>query len=68
MPGGESPDVLEELRGAGNTVLSHVLSLCPRAILKELGLQGKVSTNQISKKWDNLKRRFKVLLVKHTLV
>ncbi|XP_024911779.1 uncharacterized protein LOC103379726 isoform X4 [Cynoglossus semilaevis] len=32
-----------------------------RAILKELGLQGKVSTNQISKKWDNLKRRFKDL-------
>ncbi|KAF0040756.1 hypothetical protein F2P81_006654 [Scophthalmus maximus] len=30
-----------------------------RAILKELGLQGKVSTYQMAKKWDNLKRRYK---------
>uniref|UniRef100_A0A3Q2PW57 Uncharacterized LOC105929716 n=1 Tax=Fundulus heteroclitus TaxID=8078 RepID=A0A3Q2PW57_FUNHE len=32
-----------------------------RAILKELGLQGKVSTYQMAKKWDNLKRRYKDL-------
>lgn len=32
-----------------------------RAILKELGLQGKVSTHQLAKKWDNLKRRYKDL-------
>ncbi|KAM9376227.1 uncharacterized protein KZ484_008838 [Pholidichthys leucotaenia] len=32
-----------------------------KAILKELGLQGKVSTNQMAKKWDNLKRRYKDL-------
>uniref|UniRef100_A0A672I3L5 Myb/SANT-like DNA-binding domain-containing protein n=1 Tax=Salarias fasciatus TaxID=181472 RepID=A0A672I3L5_SALFA len=32
-----------------------------RAILKELGLQGKISTYQMAKKWDNLKRRYKDL-------
>ncbi|XP_037623910.1 uncharacterized protein LOC119487258 isoform X1 [Sebastes umbrosus] len=32
-----------------------------KAILKELGLQGKVSTYQMAKKWDNLKRRYKDL-------
>ncbi|KAM4618616.1 uncharacterized protein ACJ7VT_007973 isoform 2-T2 [Polymixia lowei] len=32
-----------------------------KAILKELGLLGKVSTYQMSKKWDNLKRRYKDL-------
>lgn len=32
-----------------------------KAILKELGLQGKISTYQMSKKWDNLKRRYKDL-------
>ncbi|XP_015258729.1 PREDICTED: uncharacterized protein LOC107103512 [Cyprinodon variegatus] len=32
-----------------------------RAILKELGLQGKVSTYQMAKKWDNLKRKYKDL-------
>lgn len=40
-----------------------VHGFCPvplRAILKELGLQGKVSTYQMAKKWDNLKRRYKV--------
>uniref|UniRef100_A0A674EE14 Uncharacterized LOC115152151 n=1 Tax=Salmo trutta TaxID=8032 RepID=A0A674EE14_SALTR len=32
-----------------------------KAILKELGLLGKVSTYQVAKKWDNLKRRYKDL-------
>ncbi|XP_028287433.1 uncharacterized protein LOC114452359 [Parambassis ranga] len=32
-----------------------------KAILKELGLQGKISTYQMAKKWDNLKRRYKDL-------
>uniref|UniRef100_A0AAV2L2D8 Myb/SANT-like DNA-binding domain-containing protein n=1 Tax=Knipowitschia caucasica TaxID=637954 RepID=A0AAV2L2D8_KNICA len=32
-----------------------------RAILVQLGLQGKVSTVQLAKKWDNLKRRYKDL-------
>ncbi|KAK7891773.1 hypothetical protein WMY93_023736 [Mugilogobius chulae] len=32
-----------------------------RAILVELGLQGRVSTVQLAKKWDNLKRRYKDL-------
>lgn len=31
-----------------------------RAILYELGLQGKLTTDQLAKKWDNLKRRYKV--------
>ncbi|XP_019729562.1 uncharacterized protein LOC109518260 isoform X2 [Hippocampus comes] len=32
-----------------------------RAVLHELGLQGKLSTEQLAKKWDNLKRRYKEL-------
>lgn len=36
----------------------HVISC--RAILHELGLQGKLTTEQLSKKWDNMKRRYKV--------
>ncbi|XP_051916141.1 uncharacterized protein LOC127597269 isoform X2 [Hippocampus zosterae] len=32
-----------------------------RAVLHELGLQGKMSTEQLAKKWDNLKRRYKEL-------
>lgn len=45
-------------------VCPGVDGVCPvshRAILKELGLQGKVSTYQMAKKWDNLKRRYKVV-------
>lgn len=47
---------MSEQRG----VPDSVSSLPVRAILKELGLQGKVSTYQMAKKWDNLKRRYKV--------
>lgn len=47
-----------------NTLLLCSLSL--RAILKELGLQGKVSTYQMAKKWDNLKRRYKVSCSSHS--
>jgi len=36
------------------------LVLFHRAILFELGLQGKLTTDQLAKKWDNLKRRYKV--------
>lgn len=37
------------------------MSVAPfRAILYELGLQGKLTTDQLAKKWDNLKRRYKV--------
>ncbi|KAK1887381.1 Reticulocyte-binding protein 2 like a [Dissostichus eleginoides] len=32
-----------------------------KAIIREIGLQGKVSTYQMAKKWDNLKRRYKDL-------
>lgn len=35
------------------------LFLC-RAIVKEMGLAGKLSADQVSKKWDNLKTKFKV--------
>lgn len=37
-----------------------VLVLSCRAILYELGLQEKLTTEQLAKKWDNLKRRYKV--------
>ena len=37
-----------------------------RAILYELGLQGKLTTDQLAKKWDNLKRRYKVIAHTHT--
>ncbi|XP_057712010.1 uncharacterized protein LOC130929093 isoform X3 [Corythoichthys intestinalis] len=30
-------------------------------LIKELGLQGKVSTQQVSKKWENLKKKYKEL-------
>lgn len=36
------------------------LCISYRAILYELGLQGKLTTDQLAKKWDNLKRRYKV--------
>ncbi|XP_077452217.1 uncharacterized protein LOC144071201 isoform X2 [Stigmatopora argus] len=32
-----------------------------RAIVKEMGLSGKVTADQVAKKWDNLKTRFKDL-------
>ncbi|XP_051916140.1 uncharacterized protein LOC127597269 isoform X1 [Hippocampus zosterae] len=32
-----------------------------KSIIQQLDLQGKVSTSQVAKKWDNLKRRFKDL-------
>ncbi|KAJ3596194.1 hypothetical protein NHX12_002603 [Muraenolepis orangiensis] len=41
--------------------LSYKTKAAWKAILKELGLLGKVSTYQMSKKWDNLKRRYKDL-------
>ncbi|KAJ8002975.1 hypothetical protein DPEC_G00164530 [Dallia pectoralis] len=39
----------------------HTAKPAWRAILNELGLQGKVTTDQLAKKWDNLKRRYKEL-------
>ncbi|XP_067090297.1 uncharacterized protein [Osmerus mordax] len=39
----------------------HTAKPAWRAILYELGLQGKVTTDQLAKKWDNLKRRYKEL-------
>ncbi|KAJ8245301.1 hypothetical protein GJAV_G00269330 [Gymnothorax javanicus] len=32
-----------------------------RAVIKELGLQGKVTSGQASKKWENLKKKYKEL-------
>lgn len=43
------------------------MSVVPfRAILYELGLQGKLTTDQLAKKWDNLKRRYKVVPAAYT--
>ncbi|XP_055789794.1 uncharacterized protein LOC129862310 isoform X1 [Salvelinus fontinalis] len=39
----------------------HTAKPAWRAILNELGLQGKLTTDQLAKKWDNLKRRYKEL-------
>uniref|UniRef100_I3KP93 Myb/SANT-like DNA-binding domain-containing protein n=1 Tax=Oreochromis niloticus TaxID=8128 RepID=I3KP93_ORENI len=55
---------LIELRAANESLFTgrrNTAKPAWRAILKELGLQGKVSTYQMAKKWDNLKRRYKDL-------
>ncbi|XP_026220682.1 uncharacterized protein LOC113165438 isoform X2 [Anabas testudineus] len=52
-----------KLRAANETLFTgrrNAAKAAWKAILKELGLQGKVSTYQMAKKWDNLKRRYKV--------
>lgn len=36
------------------------ISLCHRAILKELGLQREISASQARRKWENLKMKYKV--------
>lgn len=50
------------LKGAGFNPAQNKQNDCisDRAILYELGLQGKLTTDQLAKKWDNLKRRYKV--------
>lgn len=35
-----------------------------RGIVKEMGLTGKITPDQVSKKWDNLKTKFKVTTVR----
>ncbi|XP_026220684.1 uncharacterized protein LOC113165438 isoform X4 [Anabas testudineus] len=53
-----------KLRAANETLFTgrrNAAKAAWKAILKELGLQGKVSTYQMAKKWDNLKRRYKDL-------
>ncbi|XP_034734826.1 uncharacterized protein LOC117948966 [Etheostoma cragini] len=55
---------LIKLRAANETLFTgrrNAAKAAWKAILKELGLQGKVSTHQMAKKWDNLKRRYKDL-------
>lgn len=47
------------IKAAGKLNICSVDLFC-RAILFELGLQGKLTTDQLAKKWDNLKRRYKV--------
>lgn len=37
-------------------------SLLPRGIVKAMGLTGKITPDQVAKKWDNLKSKFKVTL------
>lgn len=34
-----------------------------RGIVKEMGLTGKITPDQVAKKWDNLKTKFKVTTV-----
>ncbi|CAL8260248.1 unnamed protein product [Merluccius merluccius] len=53
-----------KLRSANEALFTgrkHSAKPAWRAILFELGLQGKVTTEQLAKKWDNLKRRYKEL-------
>lgn len=60
----EDTQKLIKLRAANEALFTgrrNAAKAAWRAILGELGLQGKVSTNQLAKKWDNLKRRYKDL-------
>lgn len=50
-----------EQRRQGHLELCR-LSLLPRGIVKAMGLTGKISPDQVAKKWDNLKSKFKVTL------
>ncbi|XP_061628802.1 uncharacterized protein LOC133477741 [Phyllopteryx taeniolatus] len=55
---------LIKVRAANEAIFTgrkHSAKLAWRAVLDELGLQGKLSTEQLAKKWDNLKRRYKEL-------
>ncbi|XP_061532378.1 uncharacterized protein LOC133402528 isoform X2 [Phycodurus eques] len=55
---------LIKVRAANEAIFTgrkHSAKLAWRAVLHELGLQGKLSTEQLAKKWDNLKRRYKEL-------
>lgn len=36
------------------------MSLLLRGIVKAMGLTGKITPDQVAKKWDNLKSKFKV--------
>lgn len=38
----------------------HVSLFVHRGIVKEMGLTGKITPDQVAKKWDNLKTKFKV--------
>uniref|UniRef100_A0A087Y2I7 Myb/SANT-like DNA-binding domain-containing protein n=1 Tax=Poecilia formosa TaxID=48698 RepID=A0A087Y2I7_POEFO len=53
-----------KLRAANEALFTgrkHSAKPAWRAILFELGLQGRLTTEQLAKKWDNLKRRYKEL-------
>ncbi|XP_053741568.1 uncharacterized protein zgc:171459 [Synchiropus splendidus] len=55
-------EAMIKLRAANEALFTgkkHSAKPAWRAILHELGLQGKVTTEQLAKKWDNLKRRYK---------
>lgn len=44
--------------------LSSLILFCAiRTILEKMGLQGKVTPLQAKKKWDNLKKRYKVCVL-----
>ncbi|XP_077567417.1 uncharacterized protein LOC144192215 isoform X2 [Stigmatopora nigra] len=53
-----------ELRGANQALFTGRRNSAKpawRAIVEEMGLSGKVTADQVAKKWDNLKSRFKDL-------
>ncbi|XP_054633578.1 uncharacterized protein LOC129181874 isoform X2 [Dunckerocampus dactyliophorus] len=57
-------DRLIKVRAANEAIFTgrkHTARPAWRAVLHELGLQGKLTTDQLAKKWDNLKRRYKEL-------
>lgn len=39
---------------------STLLCVSPSTILRGLGLEGKLTADQIAKKWDNLRTKYKV--------
>lgn len=41
------------------------MCLLPSTILKGLGLEGKLTSEQIAKKWDNLRTKYKVGVIQH---
>lgn len=50
----------------GRVTLSLIpVCLLPSTILKGLGLEGKLTSEQIAKKWDNLRTKYKVGVIQH---
>uniref|UniRef100_A0AAV2MI42 MADF domain-containing protein n=1 Tax=Knipowitschia caucasica TaxID=637954 RepID=A0AAV2MI42_KNICA len=57
---GQSPRSLAGKHESLEPLVSHCGHVCPHwQAVKELGLEGKVTHKQVSKKWENLKKRYK---------